>query len=114
MTKKVEITEVATLAQIIEAYGKDVASDITEPGIWEIKSGSRGEVEEVVMNCEYLEIDELVSEEDDLDEEEKEMFLEELEEFYEVEGMMEDCGCPGFGVFYFEEAYSLFVKVEEV
>ena len=104
MLKVDKLEVVVNVNAVLEEYGfvdVDFNDYYTKDGIYEMKIGSRGELESIELNDQYVTLKEL-----------KEDNSEYEEEWYSVEYKDEGYGLDILEVSYYEESYSVFFKVK--
>ena len=114
------VVNVSEVMNVYGMYGVDFMNDFYKgDGIYCMEIGSRGELESIELNDEYVSREEM--------EEEFEIFVdgdsnkwkmvseykEELDEFYDVSYKDEGYGVDILEVGYSSESYSVYFKVEE-
>jgi hypothetical protein len=106
MLKVDKLEVVVNVSEVMNVYGGgdiDFMNDFYKGGgIYEMKIGSRGEVESIELNDEYVTLQEL-----------KDDNVEYEEEWYDVSYKDEGYGIGILEVGYYEESYSVFFKVKE-
>ena len=105
MLKVDKLSVVVNVDEVLNQLGFaniDFADYYTEDGIYEVKIGSRGELEDIVMNDQYVSLKELKEDNDQYE-----------EEWYDVTYHDEGYGIDLLEVQYYEESYSVYMLVEE-
>jgi hypothetical protein len=116
MLKVNKLDVVVNVNVVLEEYGFvdiDFINDFYKgDGIYEMKIGSRGELESIELGDEYYSKEDLL-EECRIDGGDVNNYKEELDEFYNVEYKDEGYGIDILEVGYSEESYSVFFKVKK-
>ena len=115
MLKVDKLDVVVNVNVVLEEYGFvdiDFINDFYKgDGIYEMKIGSRGELESIELGDEYYSKEDLL-EECRIDGGDVSNYKEELDEFYSVDYKDKGYGIDILEVGYSEESYSVFFKVK--
>ena len=115
MLKVDKLEVVVNVSEVMNVYGMydiDFMNDFYKgDGIYEMKIGSRGELESIELGDEYYSKEDLL-EECRIDGGDVSNYKEELDEFYSVDYKDKGYGIDILEVGYSEESYSVFFKVK--
>ena len=107
------VVDVSEVMNVYGGYNIDFMNDFYKgDGIYCMEIGSRGEIESIELNDEYMSKEEML-EKCSIDGGDVEEYKEELDEFYSVDYKDEGYGIDILEVNYSSESYSVYFKVKE-